>query len=222
MRILITAGGTEEPLDGVRRLANTSTGATGLELARVFHARGAEVFLLHAERVAAGGLPVRAEPFLTFSDLEAGLQRLLGEHRFDTVIHLAAVSDYHLASLEVDGQAVETGGRGKIGSGHDLVLRLRPNPKLIDNLRQWSCNPGVKVVGFKLTDTPETATREESVRALLDRGVTDLVVHNDAGEIRNGRHPATVFNRSGVLAKTNDKTELAQALFGLLSQGEIS
>ena len=66
MRVLVTAGGTEEPLDGVRRLSNISTGATGLELARTFAKKGAEVVLLHAERVAVKGLELETAAFLTF------------------------------------------------------------------------------------------------------------------------------------------------------------
>jgi phosphopantothenoylcysteine synthetase/decarboxylase len=219
VKVLITAGGTAEPLDGVRRLTNTSTGATGLALAREFAARGDEVVLLHAESVDAGGLAMEKEHYLTFDDLAAALERLLGERRFDAVIHLAAVSDYRLASLEVDGKALAPGARGKIGSGHELVLRLRPNPKLIDSIRDWSANPELTVVGFKLTDDPEPATREKSVAELLERGSADLVVHNDIREIDGVNHPAAIHSEQGLLARTRDKNELAAALHGLLATG---
>ena len=78
MKVLVTAGGTVEPLDGVRRLSNTSTGATGLALAREFAARGDEVVLLHAEGVNAGNLPVEQESYLTFDDLAAALRFVPG------------------------------------------------------------------------------------------------------------------------------------------------
>lgn len=221
MKVLITAGGTEEPLDGVRRLANTSTGSTGLELARTFAACGAEVFLLHAERVDTGALAMERESFQTFDDLAAALRRLLGEQHFDAVVHLAAVSDYRLDSIEVDGQPLPAQGRGKIGSGHELLLRLSPNPKLIDRLRQWSLNPGLRVVGFKLTDDPDPATREQRVNALLERGCADLVVHNDIREIDEKQHFAAIYSRRGLIEKTPNKNELAAALHGLLAGGEL-
>lgn len=220
MKVLITAGGTEEPLDGVRRLSNTSTGATGLALARAFADKGETVFLLHAERVQSAGAPVESETFLGFDDLAAALQRLLGERHFDAIIHLAAVSDYRLDSIEVDGEPVAPGAQGKIGSGHELLLRLVPNPKLIDRLRGWSRNPRLTVVGFKLTDHPEPAVRERKVRALLERETADLVVHNDIREIDDERHLAAIHSRRGVLATPRNKNELAAALHGLLARGE--
>ena len=56
MKILVTLGGTEEPLDGVRCLSNRSTGSTGRAIAAHFASRGAQVTLLHAERVQVGDL----------------------------------------------------------------------------------------------------------------------------------------------------------------------
>ena len=222
MRVLITAGGTEEPLDGVRRLSNTSTGATGLKLARTFAAKEADVMLLHAERIAVNGLGVKTAAFLTFDDLGSLLKQQLGSHQFDAVIHLAAVSDYRLASLEVDGQTLEAPGSGKIPSGRELVVRLRPNPKLIDKLRGWSLNPALQVVGFKLTDDPDLDFRLAQVRALVDRGVADLVVHNDISGIGDGLHLASIHSRRGILEKTLNKNELADALYRLLADGEHS
>jgi phosphopantothenoylcysteine synthetase/decarboxylase len=222
MKVLITAGGTEEHLDGVRRLTNTSTGATGLALAKAFAAAGADVVLLHAERVPAEGVPVKTISYLTFGDLESALREQLGNHRFDAVIHLAAVSDYRLESVEIDGETVDPDSRGKIGSGHELVLRLAPNPKLIDGLKRGSLNPELVVVGFKLTDDPDPAARRSGIDALLDRGVADLVVHNDIREIGPDRHRARIYGRSGKIAETTDKNGLAHALIGLLCQGGAS
>lgn len=222
MKVLITAGGTEEQLDGVRRLTNASTGATGLALATEFGARGAEVVLLHAERVAAEDLPFETAAYLTFDDLASALEDQLGSRSYDAVIHLAAVGDYHLSSVEVDGIAVNPGGRGKIGSGHELVLRLAPNPKLIDRLRNWSLNPDLTVVGFKLTDDTDPAARQARVDALLNRGVADLVVHNDIREIDGNRHLAAIHSNRGLVVRTRNKNELAAALHGLLAVGDSS
>ena len=222
INILVTAGGTEEPIDGVRRLVNSSTGATGLVIADRLRAHGADVLLLHSARVDASGFQGEKTLFLTFDDLSDALQNLLGSRPFDAVIHLAAVSDYHLAGIEVDGKPLESGERGKIGSGHELLLRLAPNPKLIDGLRAWSSNPDLTVVGFKLTDEKDKAERAAKVRALLQRGVADYVVHNDINEISVDQHIATVYSPSGVAAETRTKNELAEALCGLLAVGESS
>ena len=217
MKILVTAGGTEEPVDGVRRLTNTSTGATGGTLARTFAEHGAEVLLLHADSAPLDSAAVNRATFKTFSDLETALRRHLGADDWDAVIHLAAVSDYSVASIEVDGRSVPHGDEGKIGSGHDVVIRLTPNPKLIDSLKTWSRNKAIRVIGFKLTNDPDDADRAARVRALLDRSAVDFVVHNDLGEISADGHPAEIWSRQGPLVRTATKNELAQALWVLLT-----
>jgi phosphopantothenoylcysteine decarboxylase/phosphopantothenate--cysteine ligase len=215
----VTAGGTEEPIDGVRRLTNTSTGATGWVIAEYFAEQGAEVVLLHAERTASRDTSVEREPFVTFGDLEAALRRRLREERWDAVIHLAAVSDYSLASLEVDGHPVAVDGRGKIGTGREVVIRLEANPKLIDSLKEWSCNGDVRIIGFKLTDDPDPASRERQVRSLIDRGTVDLVVHNDVSGICDDGHEAAIWDHEGPIAWTHTKLELAEVLYNHVSNG---
>lgn len=222
MRILITAGGTEEPLDGVRCLTNRSTGATGGVLARYFAERGAEVLLLHAERAQLANIAVERATFVTFADLGRALEDHLSTHDFDIVVHLAAVGDYSVASLEVDGREIPLRGEGKVGSGHEVVIRLAPNPKLIDSLKKWSRNPAVQVVGFKLTDEPDAEIRAAQVRALLDRSAADLVVHNDVREIDDRHHLATIHDRRGPLVRTETKQHLAQELWRLVAAGEAT
>jgi len=220
LRILVTAGGTEEPVDGVRRLTNLSTGATGGVLARHFAERGAEVLLLHAERAVPSEAPSEQQTFVTFADLEAALRQILSERRWDAVVHLAAVSDYSIASVEVDGRKIPVDDQGKIGSDSEVVIRLQPNPKLIDSIKQWSRNPGPLVVGFKLTNDSDPVVREAQVRRLLDRGTTDLVVHNDLRDINDVKHHATIFDSRGPLVRTETKEQLARELFRLMTNGD--
>lgn len=219
MKVLFTAGGTEEPIDGVRRLVNGSTGATGLVLAEHFSARGAAVHLLHSRRVDVGKLRFGATPFITFDDLAASLRELLGDQRFDAVVHVAAVGDYRLDSVEVDGAALVPERHPKISSGRELVLRFKPNPKLIDHLKNWSVNPDLKVVGFKLTNEAESPQRIAKVKNLLERGVADLVVHNDLGEINGEQHIATLYTHHGVVSKTRNKQDMASTIFDCLAAG---
>jgi phosphopantothenoylcysteine synthetase/decarboxylase len=217
MRILVTAGGTEEPVDGVRCLTNSSTGATGGMLARFFAERGAEVLLVHAARAQLRGIAVDREAFVTFADLGQALEHHLSTRDWDAVVHLAAVGDYSVSSIEVDGSVVSPEGEGKIGSGHEVVIRLAPNPKLIDRLKKWSRNQNIRVVGFKLTDEPDLGSRIGQVRALLERGVVDLVVHNDIREIDDAYHRATIHDSGGQVLQTETKEQLAKELWRLLS-----
>lgn len=219
MRVLVTAGGTEEPIDGVRRLTNLSTGATGSAIAAYFAEQGAEVLLLHAERAVPCDASVERESFVSFRDLEGALRRRLGDENWEAVIHLAAVSDYSVASVEVDGVPVAAGKHGKIGTGREVVIRLKANPKLVDSLKEWSRNPQIRVIGFKLTDHPDPTSRDLQVKALLDRGTVDLVVHNDVAEISGEGHRAAIWDQLGLVEITGTKGELAEALFYRVSEG---
>jgi len=216
MKVLITAGGTEEPIDGVRRITNNSTGATGGAIARAFASHGHEVVLIHAAGAPLTGIDAERGTFVTFADLEAALRHRLNQDAFDAVIHLAAVADYSVAAVEIDGRSFEFGSDGKIGSGHDLTIRLAPNPKLLDHLRLWSRNDSIQIVAFKLTNEVISRARVRAVRNLLERGTSDLVVHNDLTEITGDHHPAEIWTRRGPIVQTTTKAELAEALVGLL------
>jgi len=220
MKVLVTTGGTEEPLDGVRYIGNLSTGLTGLTITRTFAAHGWDVCLLHGRRVNVSGLECETYAFRTFDDLGSSLKALLETRHFDAVVHLAAVSDYRLASIELDGEVLAADTSGKIESGHELVLRLSPNPKLLDSLKQWSANPDIRVVAFKLTNDPDPAQRKAAIEDLLARGTAEFVVHNDLGEIDERRHPAAIYTRRGLLGATETKTGLAGMLVHTLDNGE--
>ncbi len=152
MNILITSGGTEEAIDGVRCITNSSTGRTGAAIAGYFSERGADVLLLRAEKAAGAPQGVTERRYRSYADLAAALKKILGAEKWDAVIHLAAVSDYTVAAVEVDGNPFSPGGPGKIAGGRDVKITLKPTAKILDSLRSWSSNPGLVVVGFKLTD----------------------------------------------------------------------
>ena len=219
LRVLVTAGGTAEPVDGVRVLTNTSTGGTGAGLATQLARRGHEVVLLRARGAVAADGPCREETFVTFAELDAALRRLLGAGRFDAVIHAAAVSDYGVDSvIRADG-VVPAGGSGKIESGCTPLLRLRPHPKLVDGLRGLSPHP-LAVVAFKLTHGADAGQAQAAVARLFEHSGTDYVVHNDltAGATPEAR-PATIHRPDGtVAAHCINRRALAGALVQLLEE----
>ncbi|MFP4209250.1 MAG: phosphopantothenoylcysteine decarboxylase [Wenzhouxiangella sp.] len=218
MRVLVTAGGTEEPIDGVRFIGNASSGATGLAIARALEEHGCQICLLHNWRVAVAGLACQTIAFRTFDDLALALQAQLQRRHFDAVVHLAAVSDYRLVAIELDGEPRPAGADGKIASGHNLMLRLAPNPKLLDSLRRWSSNPVIRVVAFKLTHDADPVARRQAVEELFVRGAADIVVHNDLAEIGPEHHQATIHRPAGPVATTHTRSGLARRLVHLLDQ----
>jgi phosphopantothenoylcysteine synthetase/decarboxylase len=176
--VLITSGGTREPIDGVRVIANSSTGATGAALADAFHMPGFDVTLLRAKSSAIPQQPVRQETFTTVADLDSACHELLSSEHFDLVIHAAAVSDFVVESVTVDGVRHPAPLIGKLSSASKLSVALVPGKKILPELKGYSRNPALKLVGFKLTDGASEAEIEAAVTKVLKSGA-DLVVHND-------------------------------------------
>jgi len=219
LRVLITSGGTLEPIDGVRVIANLSTGATGALIAEHFARSGHEVVLLRAEHARRAYGRLREDTFTTFADLDAALGRWLEEEEFDAVIHAAAVGDFAVHAVEVDG-AVVPPGAPKLASDIAPVLRLRRNPKLLDTLRERSRHPAVRIVAFKLTNAATAEDARAAVRGLLGSDRADLVVHNDwSARVAGAAFPADIWSREvGAVEHCADRPALAAALERLLVQ----
>ncbi|HRN70036.1 MAG TPA: bifunctional phosphopantothenoylcysteine decarboxylase/phosphopantothenate--cysteine ligase CoaBC [Candidatus Woesebacteria bacterium] len=133
-KVLVTAGGTSEPIDSARVLTNKSTGKMGVALAETFYKQGADILLVRAENAVSTNLPIEQVSFVTFQDLYDILERRSLE--FDIIVHAAAVSDY-----TVDQK------RGKIDSSENLSLELLSTPKILNEIKKW--NPRVQLIGFK-------------------------------------------------------------------------
>ncbi len=212
LRVLITSGGTQEPIDGVRVLTNTSTGATGARLAEHFARSGHEVTLLRARGSVRPEAGCAEETFVSFADLDGALSRLLVAGRFDAVIHAAAVSDFSVELVDERGDGRASAG-GKLETESPPLLRLRPLPKLLDTLRARSAAP-LRVVAFKLTHGATPGEAMGAVRALFARARPDAVVHNDltARGATAGDFPATLHLAEGRAQPCATRGELALAL----------
>jgi phosphopantothenoylcysteine synthetase/decarboxylase len=199
MRVLITAGGTREPIDEARVIANTSTGRLGAHIADAAAAAGHEVLLLHGALAARPTSPrVRREAFDASAELAALLERHVPQA--DVVLHAAAVSDY-----------VPVRAAGKIDSdAPELLLRLVRAPKLVDRLRVLQ--PGALLAGFKLAAAMDEADLVAAAQALRRRARLDLVVANLAGRTDEADHEALLVGESGVLQRCRGKAAIAQAL----------
>ncbi|MBI3885117.1 MAG: bifunctional phosphopantothenoylcysteine decarboxylase/phosphopantothenate--cysteine ligase CoaBC [Opitutae bacterium] len=219
LRVLVTSGGTAEPVDGVRVLTNTSTGATGALLAGHLADEGHEVVLLRARSAVPATLPVREETFGTFAELDAALARLLGQESFDAALHAAAVGDFGVDAVFVDGVARKSASE-KLDSAGEVTVRLRRRPKLVDTLRARSRNRGLTVVAFKLTTGADAAAARAAVAPLFARAGADFVVHNDLARraAATGAFPADIYRPDGAVAvHCPTRTALAAELAHLLA-----
>jgi phosphopantothenoylcysteine decarboxylase / phosphopantothenate---cysteine ligase len=217
LRVLVTSGGTSEPIDGVRVLTNTSTGATGALIADHFRRCGHEVLLIRAATAEPAKLVGAEETFTSFADLDSILAKRLAAENFDAVIHAAAVSDFTVDGIEVNGVA-QRPGAGKIPSTAAPTIRLRRNPKLLDTLRTRSRNPKLQVVAFKLTRDADTAAKRAAVESILNTGAAEFVVHNDLSQRGvNGAFPAEIWRNGGIAERCTDRASLATTLERLLT-----
>ncbi|KRE62677.1 bifunctional phosphopantothenoylcysteine decarboxylase/phosphopantothenate--cysteine ligase CoaBC [Nostocoides sp. Soil756] len=179
-RVVVTAGGTREPLDPVRYLGNRSSGKQGYALAAVAAARGAEVVL-----VTTSGLPVpagvRAVPVETALEMEAAVREAAGEA--DVVVMAAAVADFRPAQVAAHKikKTHELGPDGAADTSAPAVALVR-NPDILAGLvaaRGASSSP--LVVGFAAETGDEEGTVLEHGRAKLERKGCDVLVVNEVG-----------------------------------------
>ncbi|HZY66738.1 MAG TPA: bifunctional phosphopantothenoylcysteine decarboxylase/phosphopantothenate--cysteine ligase CoaBC [Rubrobacteraceae bacterium] len=160
IRILVSAGGTHEPIDSVRFVGNHSSGKMGVAIARVAARMGAEVTVVAAnvEAVEPGTRWVSVE---TVDELRDAIMDLIGEH--DALVMAAAVSDFKPASALKE----------KIRRSESLSLDFVATDDILKGVRQE--NPNLFVVGFAATHgDPVPDAREK----LGSKGV-NLVVGND-------------------------------------------
>lgn len=210
LKILITGGGTSEPIDDVRVITNKSTGKTASYLADQMIELGINVTYLKSAAAVANNLPCEVKEFVSFNDLNNQLEDLIKTNHFDWIIHAAAVSDY---SVE---KAV-----GKLSSDADeMTLKLKRNPKLIQKIK--TVTPKSKLVGFKLTSNLNKEEVHKKVAALFETSGCDLIVQNDWNDIKNQQHSFNIFNKSGYLEHAENIQQLSAFLIkNILSQENL-
>lgn len=184
VKVLVTAGGTMEPIDTVRAITNLSSGKTGVVIAESLSHMGFDVTLLQSHSSSIKADVPRRDVFTTFKSLDEKMKKYLTEENFTHVIHAAAVSDYSLASVEVNGKTVSPLEVKKISSdAPEMNLHLKKNHKIVDALKTYSRNKDLKVIAFKLTSHASSDAKEAAVQKLFKNSHADFVVHNDLADI---------------------------------------
>jgi len=196
MKILVTAGGTKEYIDGVRYIGNCSSGQTGADLVDYLSAQGHEVTWVGARsafKPKNAWVNLRYE---TFDDLSNVLQDSLKNHAYDLVFQAAAVSDFSVSKVILDGKAHEAGRGVKLPTADEVQLILTKQPKLVSSIKQWSKNPHLQVVAFKLTNTLDAQLRSKAVNKLIQQTAIDWVAHNDLHEISKHSHAFSLYQNA--------------------------
>ncbi|WP_422774470.1 bifunctional phosphopantothenoylcysteine decarboxylase/phosphopantothenate--cysteine ligase CoaBC [Plantactinospora sp. WMMC1484] len=188
-RVVVTAGGTREPLDPVRFLGNRSSGKQGYAFARTALARGAQVTVVAANVALpdpAGADVIRVS---TTEELRKAILEAAGTA--DVVVMAAAPADFRPATYAPDKIK-------KADRGGTLTVELVANPDIAAELGERR-RPEQVLVAF----AAETSGAEANARAKLVRKRADLIVVNEVG-------PDKVFgaddNAAVVLGADGSKT----------------
>ena len=189
IKVLITSGGTKIPIDSVRSITNMSRGTFGSKIAAetdllsIHNNHNIYIDFLYAKEsrcpFSLNTENHRSHEYVTFWDYARELDILL-QKQPDIIILAAAVSDYEVENV-VDG---------KIRTKEDLVIRLKPLPKLISTVRE-KC-PNAVICGFKLlVNSTEEELTTEATKSLISNKL-DLVIGNDLRDIKANNHKLVI------------------------------
>ncbi|MEU2395149.1 bifunctional phosphopantothenoylcysteine decarboxylase/phosphopantothenate--cysteine ligase CoaBC [Streptomyces sp. NPDC007369] len=203
--VVISAGGTREPLDPVRFLGNRSSGKQGYALARTAVARGARVTLVAANTALAD--PAGADVVRVGTAVQLREAVLKAAADADAVVMAAAVADFRPAAY--------ASGKIKKKEGQDPApVALVRNPDVLAEISADRAREGQVVVGF----AAETDEVLANGRAKLLRKKCDLLVVNEVGETKtfgSEENEAVILSSDGqeVAVPYGPKEALADAVW---------
>ena len=220
--IVVTAGGTREPLDPVRFIGNRSSGKQGVALAVAAASRGAQVTLIAANLEVP--VPPGVQVVHVGTTLELSDAALTAASSADVVIMAAAVADYRPAAVAEAKIKKET-------QGEELHLTLVKNPDILRGLvkeRAATATPGATarsapvIIGFAAETENERTALLEIGRAKVQRKGCDFLVLNTVGwteGFATDGNTVILLNLAGDIVgeASGSKMLVADAILDLLS-----
>lgn len=207
LRVLVTAGGTREPIDSVRFLGNRSSGRMGIALAAAAARRGAEVTLIAANVALPEPAGVRRVDVETAAQLGEACR---AEFRDSQLLLMAAApADFRA------GEVAE----GKLKRADGLDLHFEPTEDILAGLEKGD---GQTVVAFAAEHGPDI---ERARRKLVEKGA-DLIVLNDVSDpeigFESAENAVTAIDAAGETSLPRAaKDEIAERILDLVSDRAI-
>ncbi|MGO2113146.1 MAG: bifunctional phosphopantothenoylcysteine decarboxylase/phosphopantothenate--cysteine ligase CoaBC [Pseudoclavibacter sp.] len=203
-RVLVTAGGTREPLDPGRFLGNRSSGRQGVAIATRAAARGADVTLVAANLEVAPPDGIRVVTVSTAAQMAEACAEIAP--RSDVIVMAAAVADYR-------PERVADSKIKKEKMGDELTLTFTKNPDILHDLSAARV-PGQAIVGF----AAETAASDEELlelgRAKIARKGCDFLAVNRVGwheGFQRAENSVTIVAANGDVAGRHDGDKMSVA-----------
>jgi len=201
MRVLVTAGGTREPIDPVRYVGNRSSGRMGLALAEEAAKRGADVTLIAAN--VSLPLPSAAVPVVTTAELESAVRTHFPDA--DVLIMAAAPADFRPAAPADDKISREVADR--------LTVELEPTTDIVAAVAAER-RPDQTVIGFAAEHGQGAVQRgrEKLARKGLDAVVVNDISRSDIGFDSTDNEVTIVLADGERQVGRRPKTEVAEAI----------
>jgi len=206
--VVVSAGGTREPVDPVRFLGNRSTGRQGVALAAAARRRGADVLLVAANLAVAAPHGVTVVPVESAAELRTAVRAAAVDA--DVVVMAAAVADFRPSAPSVH--------KIKRSDAGPAPIELTENPDVLAELAGDRLRPGQVVVGFAAETGDAAGDVLHHGRAKALRKGADLLVVNEVGPDRGfgvGHNEVTLLDVRGetVATAAGTKDEVADAVW---------
>ncbi|HEV7481873.1 MAG TPA: bifunctional phosphopantothenoylcysteine decarboxylase/phosphopantothenate--cysteine ligase CoaBC [Solirubrobacterales bacterium] len=207
LRVLVTAGGTREPIDPVRFIGNRSSGRMGIALAAAAARRGAEVTLVAANVALPAPVGVRRVDVESAEQLAAAAATEFATTH--VLLMAAAPADFRAAAV----------APGKLKRADGLNLQLEPTEDILAALSAGRA-AGQTIVGFAAEHGGDGAGR---AREKLTRKGADLIVLNDVSNPEIGfeseSNAVTLIDAAGdTEVPLDSKDAVAEAILGRVDQ----
>ena len=235
MNIVITAGGTEEPIDSVRKITNMSTGKLGAIIAEEFLnewdkenwqdlSNDNMIYYICNKKSVIPQYPAHMKNHITIIEttdtdsVQNAIQDIPLKENISMFIHSMAISDYCVQGAykqEIYGDAFPTISNmipidtsSKMKSDNDeIFLKLVKTPKIIDGIKNIFQN--ASLISFKLMNDVTEEELIQTARNQVKRTKSDVVIANDLKIIKEGTHKSfAVSENSEILL--NGKQEIAE------------
>ncbi|MCL6106259.1 MAG: bifunctional phosphopantothenoylcysteine decarboxylase/phosphopantothenate--cysteine ligase CoaBC [Actinobacteria bacterium] len=207
LRVLVTAGGTREPIDAVRFISNRSSGKMGFAIAAAACRRGAEV------TVVAANVGLSRQPDINYIDVTtaAEMRDVLNRQidRIDILLMAAAVSDYKVSGTET---------KGKLQREDKIDLQLIPTSDIVSGLGTDN------TIGLKVGFAAEYGEEEiERARRKLNQKKLDMIIFNDISRHDIGfeadeNEVTVITGERDVFISKRSKEECANRILDLVAE----
>ena len=247
MNIVITAGGTSEKIDNVRKITNSSSGKLGNIIAKTFLNNSFKLdnifYICTKQSLKPYNKKIKIVLVESVNDLKNAVIDILTNNNIDLFIHTMAVSDYtvdyvtttdllyknfsnqslnnaELFKELIDNNPFILSNDKKISSSEDnLIIKLKPTPKIISIIKTIS--PKTNLIGFKLLNDVKNEELIDAGYNLLLKNNCALVIANDLKNINENKHKAFFIDKNKQLLEVNTKIEIANTLFKFIKENKL-